>query len=104
MRRGNYGKLTMLDRNGTSNPTGSAHRIGHQCTNHQTRSTKYGKAYHNQSAYDGGTNTFSKTQKYRNLRDIYHQTNVNNADNILNQKRILVTPKLATLLMHNPQE
>ena len=101
MRRGNYGKLTTLDKSGTSNHTGNKLAIGHQCTSHQMYYTKSGKTYHNQNDYDGGTNISPITQKYRNHKDIHHQTNVNNDDQLRNQ---LATLKLGALLAHNPQD
>ena len=101
MRRDSYGKLTMLDRSGTNNHTGNVRKIGHQCTNHRTHYTKYGKIYHRLNDCDGGTNTSTTTQKFQNHQDTLHRINVNNEDQIPYQ---LATLKLEAHLVHNHQE
>ena len=101
MRRGNYGKWTMLEKSGANNLTGNELAIGHQCTNHPMYHTKYSKIYLKQNAYDGGTNTSLITQKYQNHKDIHHPTNVNRERQT---RRHLVTQTLETRLERNHQD
>ena len=101
MRRDSYVKWTTLDKSGTNNLTGNELAIGHQCTSHPMYYTKYGKTYHSQNDYDGGTNISPTTQKYQNHKDIHHQTNVNNEYEI---RQYLVTPMLRPPLEHNHKE